>query len=297
MNLMRMRLVELTCNFTDDADFPQHKANHREYLNDESRFKEVVPIESEPIKRKIHSTWRLQYLKDVVLARILDDPTFSVLNSLIFFNQVDIVSHLQGDPTFLKELFCLIDSHETEWKKKKDAVCFIQQCCAIAKNLQAPARSTLYSNFVQNGLLNVIKFALLAGDASFRIAGTDILVAMIDHDPTMVRAYIFKAINEGKTPLTDTLIELLLREADHGVKAQAADALKVLLDPQSASQAQEHMRVVRPEFLSKLCGTIYPDPRGNLTQNFYDEAAKKLFQPLRDLETRPSSRAYWNLDI
>ncbi|MCJ1248095.1 Platinum sensitivity protein [Trapelia coarctata] len=271
-----------------DADFPHHKANHREYLNDESRFKEVVPIENEAIKRKIHSTWRLQYLKDVVLARILDDPTFSVLNSLIFFNQVDIVSHLQGNPKFLKELFRIIDAPESEWKKKKDAVCFIQQCCAIAKNLQAPARSTLYNNFVQNGLLSVIKFALLADDASFRIAGTDILVAMIDHDPAMVRAYIFKAINEGKTALTDTLIELLLREADHGVKAQAADAIKVLLDPQSAPQAQEHMRVVGSEFLSKLRGTIHPNPRGNLIQNFYDEAAKKLFQPLRDLESRPS---------
>jgi len=297
VDLIRFWMMKLTGDFTDDADFPHHKANHREYLNDESRFKEVVPIESEPIKRKIHSTWRLQYLKDVVLARILDDPTFSVLNSLIFFNQVDIVSHLQGNPKFLKELFRIIDAPETDWKKKKDAVCFIQQCCAIAKNLQAPARSTLYNNFVQNGLLNVIKFALLADDASFRIAGTDILVAMIDHDPAMVRAYIFKAISEGKTPLTDTLIELLLREADHGVKAQAADAIKVLLDPQSAPQAQEHMRVVGSDFLSKSRGTVHPNSRENLIQNFYDEAAKKLFQPLRDLEGRPSSRAHRRISI
>jgi protein phosphatase-4 regulatory subunit 3 len=295
VNVSRFRLLKLTGDDTDDADFPHHKANHREYLNDETRFKEVVPIESEPIKKKIHSTWRLQYLKDVVLARILDDPTFSVLNSLIFFNQVDIVSHLQGNPKFLKELFRIIDSPETEWKKKKDAVCFIQQCCAIAKNLQAPARSTLYNNFVQNGLLSVIKFALLADDASFRIAGTDILVAMIDHDPAMVRAYIFKAINESKTPLTDTLIELLLREADHGVKAQAADAIKVLLDPQSAPQAQEPPRAVGSELQSKFRVTVTPGSntgsRENLIQSFYEEAAKKLFQPLRDLGGRPSGNA------
>ena len=36
-----------------------------------------------------------------MLARILDDPTFSVLNSLIFFHQVDIVNHLQADDEFL----------------------------------------------------------------------------------------------------------------------------------------------------------------------------------------------------
>jgi len=86
-----------------DPDFPSHKANHRQWLNSQGRYKEVVKIEDEQIRRKIHQTYRLQYLKDVVLARILDDPTFSVLNSLIFFNQVDIVSIC--NPTLA---FCLI---------------------------------------------------------------------------------------------------------------------------------------------------------------------------------------------
>ena len=274
----------------DDADFPQHKANHREYLNDQSRFKEVVPIENDLIKKKIHSTWRLQYLKDVVLARILDDPTFSVLNSLIFFNQVDIVSHLQGNREFLRDLFRIIDSPETDMRKKKDALCFMQQCCAIAKNLQAPARGTLYNNFVQNGLLNVINFALLANDASFRIAGTDILVAMIDHDPSMVRAYIFKSINENKPTLTDTLIELLLIEVDLGVKAQAADAIKVLLDPQTAPQPPNNDTRVSSKFLSKLRGSVQTTPQDSVIHTFYDAAAKKLFQPLRDLERRESGK-------
>jgi protein phosphatase-4 regulatory subunit 3 len=287
---LRLCEPELTCIVVDDVDFPYCKANHREYLNDETRFKEVVPIESDLIKKKIHSTWRLQYLKDVVLARILDDPTFSVLNSLIFFNQVDIVSHLQASQGFLKDLFRIIDSPTSDIRKKKDAVCFIQQCCAIAKNLQAPARSTLYNNFVQNGLLAVIKFALLHEEASFRIAGTDILVAMIDHDPAMVRAYIFKAIAEKKTPLTDTLIELLLIEPDLGVKAQAADAIKVLLDPQSAPQAQDNVARAGSEFMSRLRSNFTPNPQDNVTQNFYDDAAKKLFQPLKDLEGRESGR-------
>lgn len=237
------------------------------------------------ITKKIHSTWRLQYLKDVVLARILDDPTFSVLNSLIFFNQVDIVSHLQANSVFLKDLFSLIDAPETDKKRRKDAICFIQQCCAIAKNLQAPARATLYSNFVQNGLLGVITFALAEQEASIRIAGTDILVAMIDHDPAMVRAYIFAAINEGKTPLTDTLIELLLVEADLGVKAQAADAIKVLLDPQTTPPAP-----LNPEAMGKARGNVQANPQTeSFIQAFYNDAAKKLFKPLKDLERRKSS--------
>ena len=175
----------------------------------------------------------------MVLARILDDPTFGVLNSLIFFNQVDIISYLQNNPGYLEELFGIIDSPTTDIKRKRDAVGFIQSCCAIAKSLQVTPRSALYTNFINHGLLRVITFAILNKEASIRVAGTDILVAMIDHDPIMVRAYIYKAINEKRTPLTETLIELLLVEVDLGVKAQAADAIKILLEPQPLQPPQQ----------------------------------------------------------
>ncbi|KAF2144112.1 uncharacterized protein K452DRAFT_153248 [Aplosporella prunicola CBS 121167] len=272
-----------------DPDFPSHKANHRQYLADESRFKEVVKIEDPQIKKKIHYTYRLQYLKDVVLARILDDPTFSVLNSLIFFHQVDIVQHLQGNQSFLKELFGIFGPQETNQQRKKDAVLFIQQCTTVAKNLQANARAQLYSNFIHGGLFTVITFALRHSDAAVRVAGTDVLVALIDHDAIMMRGQIFKAINEKQKPLTDTLIELLLVETDLGVKAQMADAIKVLLDPNANSVTMETLGRANSDFLAKARGNTPTAPQTEtFIQAFYDESAKKLFQPLKDLENRKS---------
>lgn len=246
----------------------------------------------------------------MVLARILDDPTFGVLNSLIFFNQVDIISHLQNNPGYLEQLFGIIDSPTANIKRKRDAVGFIQSCCAIAKSLQVTPRATLYTNFINHGLLRVITFAILNKEASIRVAGTDILVAMIDHDPGMVRAYIHKAINEKKTPLTDTLIELLLVEVDLGVKAQAADAIKVLLEPQPPqppqqpqqqpqqpqqapqAQSQESMARQTGEFLSKVRGAnpVLNPQTESFIQHFYDNSASKLFQPLKDLEKRETRK-------
>ena len=237
-----------------------------------------MPIKDETIKVKIHATWRLQYLKDVVLARILDDPTFSVLNSLIFFNQVDIVNHLQANNEFLTDLFKVIDDPSTNTARRKDAISFLQQCCAIAKNLQAPQRVTLYNNFIQNGLLNVITFAVSEREAAIRVAGTDILVAMIDHDPALVRSHCFRALNERRPPLTETLIDLLLSETDFGVKAQAADAIKVLLDPnipqapqaQGQGQGQGHKMNVSPT----------SQQAESFITTFYDVGAERLFEPL-----------------
>lgn len=276
--------------YADDPDFPSHKANHRQFLSDKSKFKEVVPIKDPEIKKKIHWTYRLQYLKDVVLARILDDPTFSVLNSLIFFNQVDILQHLQSNQAFLKELFSIFHTEGSEPLKKKNGVLFIQQCCSIAKNLQGPARTQLYTHFIQNGLFIVIDFALLHEDASVRIAGTDVLVAMIDHDPAMMRAFIFRQINDKQKPLTDTLIELLLGEQDLGVKAQIADAIRVLLDPSTGPQIEGLGKASDITMRLNARSHTTDHETENFLKNFYDESAKKLFMPLSELSKRTTCK-------
>lgn len=276
----------------DDPEFPTHKANHRQYLADQSRYKEVVPIKDPIIRRKIRTTWRLQYLKDVVLARILDDPTFSVLNSLIFYNQVDIVNHIQTNAAFLKELFSVFDPRSADAKRKDDAVQFLHQCAAIAKNLQPPARASLFANFIAHGLFAVISFAVKHSNPAMRTTGIDILVALLDHDPLMMRGYMLKAVNEKKTPLTDTLIDLLHVETDLGVKNQLADAIKVLLDPQIP--IHEMMGRAASDPSKPRASSILTDA---FVQHHYEESAKKLFLPLTRLEYRDNRELFWGSSL
>ena len=63
--------------------------HHRSFLRDKVVFKEVVPIQDAALRAKIHQTYRLAYLKDVVLPRVLDDATFATFSSLILFNNVE----------------------------------------------------------------------------------------------------------------------------------------------------------------------------------------------------------------
>ncbi|CAD0099238.1 unnamed protein product [Aureobasidium mustum] len=278
-----------------DPDFPSHKANHRHYLADESRFKEVVAIDNPVVKNKIHATYRLQYLKDVVLARILDDPTFTVLNSLIFYNQVDIVNHIQSSKDFIQELFSIFTTPDSDDQRKKDAVHFIQTCCSVAKSIQAQSRAHLFQNFIHGGLLDVVTYALRHRHASVRVAGTDILVALIDHDPVMMRSHIFRSINQKTKPLTDTLIELLLVEVDLGVKAQMADAIKVLLDPHASSTSMDMLGRTNGDFMAKMRGAN-PNSSAQMesfVDNFYNDGAKRLFQPLKDLEHSQNPALKW----
>ncbi|KAG8897079.1 Platinum sensitivity protein [Tulasnella sp. 403] len=103
-----------------DPEFPSYKAAFREYLANSTQYKEVVIFRDESIRKKIQQTYRLQYLKDVVLARVLDDPTFNVLNSCILFNQIDIISHIQNDDALLKDLFGRFEKPEGEHPPTSD---------------------------------------------------------------------------------------------------------------------------------------------------------------------------------
>ncbi len=179
--------------------------------------------------------------------------------------------------------------------RKKEAVVFIQNCCAISKNLQPPARLNLFSNFLQHGLLGVINFGLRNTDVAARTGATDILVAMIDHDPQMVRQTIYRQIQEKHQPLTDTLIDLLLVEVDLGIKSQISDALKVLLDPNPTGPLPDG-------FVPKAANGDFPPrpqqrppPTVDAQQevfltHFYDHSVARLFKPLLELEGRTEMR-------
>lgn len=95
--------------FADDPDFPTMKASYRSHLSSPTSFISLVPIRSPALLSKIHQTHRLHYLKDVILARILEDSTFSMLNSAIYFNEVEIVNEVVGERELIREVFKILD--------------------------------------------------------------------------------------------------------------------------------------------------------------------------------------------
>lgn len=70
------------------------RVHHREFLRDRAVFKEVVPIEDVGLRAKIHQTYRMGYVKDVILPRVLDDGTMATLSTLMLFNNVDVSTSL-----------------------------------------------------------------------------------------------------------------------------------------------------------------------------------------------------------
>lgn len=274
-----------------DPEFGDHKASYRAHLADTSRFREVVPIRDANVRSKIHQTYRLQYFKDVILARILDDPTFSILNTMIFFNQIDIVTHLQGNEAFLRELFGVFEEpepvigpslpgqqagDEEADQRKDDAILFLQQLCSMAKNLQPGPRAGFYRSLCEHGLLMVLEHALARKelDPTIRSATCEVLVTVIDHDPNSVRMHCLKQHSGKKRSLVTFLIELLIAEQDLGLKVQLVEALRILVDAGGEGPRMEAGVLTRKE----------EDPEAErFLQFFYDNCVQDLVQPVLDL--------------
>lgn len=198
-------------------------------------------IRDTAIKEKISQTYRLQYLKEVVLARLLDDPTFGILNGHIFYNQVDIIQHIQSDFSLLSDLFQEFDPSETTHtsseekdEKLKRTVLFLHQVMLIGKSLQLPARLALFRSLLDRGLLIVCEWALSRPEANIVHAAAEMLTLMVDHDISLVRAHVLKEEEAKRKTLIMEMISMMCGPQgmkNLGLLSQMGDIFRNLLEP------------------------------------------------------------------
>ncbi|KAJ1797515.1 Platinum sensitivity protein, partial [Coemansia sp. RSA 2399] len=193
-----------------DPDHPVERGTFRDFLRDSSRYKQVVPIKDPEVKEKIHQTFRLQYLKDVVLSHILDDGTLPVVNALIFFNHAQIVTHIQGNHELLASLFSILEDPAGDKTKKRNVVLFVRQLGNLARNLPGTYRFGLYRTLSQHGIFLALEYALQAkNDSELQSAGVDVLLAILEHDRALVRLYILEQAHSQHKSAPD-MFQLLI---------------------------------------------------------------------------------------
>ncbi|KAG0327382.1 Platinum sensitivity protein [Dissophora globulifera] len=254
-DLYQLREIILAINESGAGD---KKHDYREFLTKRARFKQVVPINDAGVEQRIHHVFRLQFLRDTVLMRFMDDGLFQILGSLIFFNNIDIVNAIHQNRPFLRELFGIIDRAEESMDRKRDVVRFVQQFCATARTTQMSTRIGLYRTLCQCGLFNIFEMALADSERAIKMAGAEIMMSALEHDASLVRGYIVRQADTmhrkqdqpqqpqqqpqkqqdqsqaqslpQRQQLFDVLLDQFLVEKDAGVMTQISELIRVLLD-------------------------------------------------------------------
>ncbi|CUM62513.1 uncharacterized protein PRCAT00000064001 [Priceomyces carsonii] len=291
-----------------DNEYPNFKACNRMALKSKS-FKTVIPVDRISVfERDFH----LNFLKDVVFARFLDDQTFNFISSLIYMNQVEIINYVK-DPKILKMLFKIYDGGDINLKR--DGVRMLHQYVLIAKSLQTFQKLDFFSLLVKNGLFNMITFALMDLENIIRVLGTELIVIIIEHDVSLVNSvdneepieipqppcgaaiddesdvqmlgnFNFKLSND--MTLVSVLTKLLLGDKNPSLKGQAFEALKTLLSSRIVSNSHSpssdfENEVNKGEDNSNTSEDSDDITTTNYFKAFYRKVAPELFNGIINL--------------
>lgn len=233
--VLREDLILKVCGiFEYDPEYPTPLGTHRDFLSNKNRFIKVVDLKNPSLEAKIHQTFRAQYLKDVVFARIVEDAHFSVLSSIIMFNQAEILSNIGSNQDILEQLSFMLKSNGGNESERVLALKFVQDFCNISKNVQMVKRQNFFRQLATHGVLQELPPFLSHQERELRTIVADIIVNIIENDPTLIRSFVLAQKEHSRKPLTETVIERLIEESDEGIKYQYVDILKMLMElPQS----------------------------------------------------------------
>ncbi|XP_013585690.1 PREDICTED: serine/threonine-protein phosphatase 4 regulatory subunit 3-like isoform X1 [Brassica oleracea var. oleracea] len=247
-----------------------HSQHHRNFLKEHVVFKEAIPIKDPLVLSKIHQTYRIGYLKDVVLARVLDDAIVANLNSVIHANNAIVVSLLKDDSTFIQELFTRLKSPSTSMESKKILVYFLHEFCSLSKSLQVVQQLRLFRDLINEGIFHVIEEVLQIPDKKLVLTGADILMLFLAQDPNLLRSYVVRT--EG-TPLLGLLLKGMTEDFGDKMHCQFLEIIRTLLDANALSggvqQRANIMDIFYEKHLPELVDVITsscPDKSANTSE-------------------------------
>ncbi|NXN10919.1 P4R3B phosphatase, partial [Indicator maculatus] len=230
-----------------DPSLAQPK-RHREFLTKTAKFKEVIPITDSELRQKIHQTYRVQYIQDIILPTpsVFEENFLSTLTSFIFFNKVEIVSMLQVSGLLVKMSFM------TSW--------------------------------VFSGHILLCKLMDVRGmdDLQVRSAATDIFSYLVEFSPSMVREFVMQEAQQSDDDilLINVVIEQMICDTDPelGGAVQLMGLLRTLIDPENMLATAN--KTEKSEFLNFFYNHCMHVLTAPLLANTSEDKCEKGFENL-----------------
>uniref|UniRef100_A0A8C8DUG0 Serine/threonine-protein phosphatase 4 regulatory subunit 3 n=1 Tax=Oryzias sinensis TaxID=183150 RepID=A0A8C8DUG0_9TELE len=252
---------------------------HREFLTKTAKFKEVIPITDSELRQKIHQTYRVQYIQDIILPTpsVFEENFLSTLTSFIFFNKVEIVSMLQEDEKFLTEVFAQLTDEATDDSKRRELVNFVKEFCAFSQTLQPQNRDAFFKTLANLGILPALEIVMGMNDLQVRAAATDIFSYLVEFSPSMVREFVMQEPQQTDDDvlLINVVIKQMICDSDPelGGAVQLMGLLRTLIDPENMLASTN--KTEKTEFLSffyKYCMHVLTAPL--LANTAHDKTTK-----------------------
>ncbi|KAI9184612.1 Platinum sensitivity protein [Blastocladiella emersonii ATCC 22665] len=187
--------------------------------------------------------YRLAYLKDVVVARYLDDPVFNCLSDSIRGHYSAILRRLIMTPGLPTELAVVLDAPNsitdpTERAaarvRRRHAALFLKELAIMTKQCPEIRPNEVYSALLAGGtLVRGLTGALGANDDDARQAAGEFIAGALDVQRRPLQdACLAQFRSTGNSPV-HALVTRVAAEREPGMVQSAVDTLMALLEPET----------------------------------------------------------------
>ena len=216
--------------------------SYREYVKS-ANLKNVVNITDEHAIECIHRIFFINFLKDVVMLKHLDDGTLSSLNQMIIISNIVIVSAFVESTELCERLFSLlteygpyrdeeVKANEEYTKKRKEVFAFLSELVGLAKPpITVTVREGFYNRMKDHNVLDVLDVALSSAPAKKQewlwVSVADLLYTVSIMDTSYVRDCTIRSGKEDYLSLFSTTV---CDDVDTAVTTQLTEIIKTLLE-------------------------------------------------------------------
>ena len=257
----------------------------------------------------IHQTFRLQYFKDVILAKILDEESSASFILLIRLNHMAIINSLDNDPEVLEVMQELLKSPNTILEDQINILKFFKEFLTIAKTVSLRKSLQIHQATVVTDFMRFITRVLNRSESSdfesvkeAKILAIGLFTNFIQHDPSQIRNYLIQTDSRNNQDLPKNLLSTIIDmftnpETCSPIRWQLVTALRILLDtfnPVTLPTANNNINNnnnnnlqlklqlnLNPQILAQALSQKSGE---DFLNYFYPEYAGKLLKPLIDFD-------------
>ena len=282
----------------------------------------MIPLNNSDIISLIHQTFRLQYFKDVILSRILDEESSASFILLIRLNHMAIINSIDNDPEVIEVIRSLLQNPEMPLNDQINVMNFFKEFLTIAKTVTLRKSLQIHQVSVVNDFMKFITRVLNTNYSSSSGEGYDIQMInaessgtsaeplnnyqpsqyseskilaiglftnFIQHDPSQIRNYLIQNDNDSyciPKNLLNTIIDMFTDpETCSPIRWQLVSALKILLDTFIPSTPSISLVGNNPHLSAHAVGQALAQKVGEgFLNHFYPDYAGRLLRPLIDFD-------------
>ena len=221
-----------------DPDIPVvSRVHHREYLEKETRFQEVVPFQEPEMAERIKHTFRLQYVRDTAGAVFMDDIALALVDHMVNTNLTALRNALSSDAEYFTRLSTEMRTLPSGSDARRSVVMALAEIlrfmqgkpCLLGmedKDL-SESNSDCIPLFLLASGMDALTAALKDTSAETRAAAVRVLSSCLSQQPGLIRKQLMMP---ESTELRNTLFHMFEHDEDGAVVDAVGDLLCFLGD-------------------------------------------------------------------